>query len=213
MGSLKLRPSVLLWSALIAATAFGASGAMAAAGSAPKKVVAKAPALCALGQKSTAALKCTANPAFGKDACAQFVPAIQSGIGATATPTANGASPAGIQCYYVVGGKAQAFGIKIFGDTPKSVYTQSYQSDVSEVTGGLSCNAPGNPPATGPLTIAGLGDEAYSWDPCPGTQDDYLDVIAIKGSTYYAVIGQLPYTNSTIDNLTALARQLMAKYP
>jgi hypothetical protein len=216
MRPLKLRTAILLWSALIVATAFAASGAMAAAGSTPKKVpakvAAKAPALCTLGQKTTAALKCTPNPSFGHDACAQFVPAIQSGIGATATPTANGAAPAGIQCYYVVGGKAQAFGIKIFGDTPKSVYSQEYQSDVSEVSGGLSCNAPGNPPATGPLTVSGLGDEAFSWDPCPGTQDDYLNVIAVKGTTYYAVIGQIPYTSSTIDNLTALARQLMAKY-
>jgi hypothetical protein len=180
---------------------------------APVKVAAPAPALCTLGQKTSAALKCTVNPSFGHSACAQFVPAIQSGIGATATPTANGASPVGIQCFYVVGGKAQAFGIRIFGDTPKSVYSQGYQSAVSEVTGGLSCNAPGNPPATGPLAISGLGDEAFSWDPCPGTQDDYLDVIAIKGSTYYDISGQLPYTSSTIDNLTALTRQLMAKYP
>jgi hypothetical protein len=216
MRPLKLRTAVLVWSVAILATVFGASAAMAAAGSTPKKVpvkvAAKAPALCTLGQKTTAALKCTANPSFGHSACAQFVPAIQSGVGATATPTANGASPNGIQCFYVVDGKAQAIGIRIFGDTPKSVYSQGYQSDVSE-TVGLSCNAPGNPPATGPLTISGLGDEAFSWDPCPGTQGDYLNVIASKGSTYYDVSGQIPYTSSTIDNLVSLTRQLMAQYP
>jgi hypothetical protein len=213
MRSLTLSTGISLWAAVILAAALGASGAMAAAGStSPKKAAVKAPALCTLGQKSTTAMKCTVNPSFGHSACAQFVPAIQSGIGATATPMANGASPEGIQCYYVVGGKGQAFGIKIFGGTPKSVYSQGYQQTVSE-TVGLSCNAPGNPPATGPLTLSGLGDEAYSWDPCPGDQGDYLNVIAIKGSTYYAIIGQLPYTSSTIDNLTALARQLMAKYP
>ncbi len=211
MRPLNVRTAVPLWSALILATAIGASGAMAAAGATPKKAAAKPPALCTVGQRSTAALKCTANPDFSHGACTQFVATIQSDIGATATPTANGASPAGIQCYYVVGGKGQAFGIKIFGDTPKSVYSQGYQQTVTEVAT-LSCNAPGNPPATGPLTISGLGDEAYSWDPCPGTQNDYLSVTALKGSTYYDVTGQLPYTSSTIDNLTALTRQLMAKY-
>ena len=190
MGSLKLRTAILLWSALIAAAAFGASGAMAAEGSTPKKtpvkVAAKAPALCTLGQKSDGGDRVHAESVLR--------PHCLCGVRAD--------DPVWYRCDGYGDGErcvscrdpvllrrrrqGEAIGIRIFGDTPKSVYSQGYQSDVSE-TVGLSCNAPGNPPATGPLTISGLGDEAFSWDPCPGTQGDYLNVIAIKGSTYYDI--------------------------
>jgi hypothetical protein len=221
MGSLKLRTAILLWSALIAAAAFGASGAMAAGGSTPKKapvkVAAEAPALCALGQTSTAALKCTANPTFGKDGCTQLIPSIQAIIGTVPTATVNKAATSGIDCYYIVGSKIQAFGVEMFDNpTMKSVYQQTYQGDVSTATS-LSCdnnNGTSFPPANPPQTLTGLGDEAFSWDQCtPHGTNDNTSVTALNGNAYYSVYSQHPYTEASVSQLVGLIRQLMTKYP
>ena len=214
MRSLKARTAILLCSALVVGSAV-AGGAMATPGSTPKKVAAKAPALCTLGQKTTVALKCTTNPAFGKDACTELVPAIQTIIGAAPTATVNKAATSGIQCFYTVGGKTQAFGVSIFGGTPKSQYQQSYQDDVSTAAS-LSCdnnNGTSFPPANAPQTLSGLGDEAYSWDQCtPHGNNDDTSVIALKGNDFYSVYSKHPYTEASVSQLVGLVRQLMAKY-
>jgi hypothetical protein len=171
---------------------------------------------CTLGQKSTAAARCTANPALGHNACAHLVPLVEPIIGAMPIQTANTSASAGVQCYFNVDGDGQAFAISIIaGPTVKSVYQRAYEVDGKQATT-LSCDSNSGtspPPANPPQTLSGLGDEAFSWDPCPLHADKITAVAAVKGEVSYYVFGQHPATGVSVDQLVGLVRQLMAKYP
>jgi hypothetical protein len=190
-------------------------GGLVAVGSA-KAVGQKAPPLCALGQTSSKAKLCKSNPAFGKGACAQFVPAVQSLLGATPTPGPNrsGGAQNGISCFFIVAGKIQAFGLTIYkGPTVKSVYDQGYQQDTTD-SADIQCDNKTPPFAmNAPQPLSGLGDAAYSWDQCtPHGQYDNTSVAARRGNVYYRAYGQHPYTNPSVDQLAGFIRLLMAKY-
>ncbi|HEY3962142.1 MAG TPA: hypothetical protein VGL84_06410 [Gaiellaceae bacterium] len=207
--------------ALAAAVTCGvALGAGTATAKAPPK--AKTP-LCALGQYSSKAKPCKANPEFGSTVCKAYDAQISALVGTPALggPNRAGGSPE-LSCFFKIGGKIQQFSFSVFKDTGRPQDTTAkaaYAFELNEIT---SLAAKADPscilnnvgsPVNAPVILRGVGDAAFTWDECadPSTPG-IANVYALKGKVFYSVTATHPLVTLTAAQLLPFVKQLLAKY-
>jgi hypothetical protein len=212
MGSKRISALCALVSVLACGAAFaGGAGA-----------VAKKSPLCSLGQKSTKAKPCRANPAFAKTACAAFAPQVQGLTGQPVIAGPNSAAPTGLSCYFKIGGRIQQFGFGIWRGTTaeaKAGYdfalNEKQDWPAKAATGDMPGCIKDNQvfPVNAPVVLSGVGDRAFTWDQCaPGTPDSVSFAFVIKGGvSCWATSTHLNSPANADQSLAFLKRQL-AKY-
>lgn len=209
-----------IWAAACALAAICLVGAGTATAKAPPKV--KAP-LCALGQFSSKAKPCKANPEFGSGACQAYNAQISALVG---TPALGGPNRAGgfpeLSCFFKIGGKIQQFSFSVFKDTGRPQDTTAkaaYAFELNEKTnlaakGGEVCvlNNVGSP-VNAPVILSDVGDAAFEWDECSDlTGPGLASVYALQGKVIYSVLATHPLAPLTASQLLPFLKQLMAKY-
>lgn len=173
----------------------------------------KKPALCALGQKSSAANKCTANPAFERSACHTLVSLLQPLAPADTIVGSNTniLAPVGIDCRFTANGQPQSFNVQVLGG---AIATSMYTSDLNQYTGyakdpTITCGD-GTPQAA--LQSASLGDKGFAWASCPPPQTGYILAAGLKGSTFAYVYANPYRVGPSLAQVESVVRMLLTRY-
>lgn len=212
MGSFRLRVVTTLVIASAFVGAVGASGATFGA-------TAKSP-VCSLGQKSTKAKPCKANPAYGAGACASLVSLLQPlapGVSIVGT-NRNPMAPIGISCSFLANGQRQSFMIQVAG--PAANARANYASSFQQYSGyaadkTVTCQDPStlaSSPQAALQTVSGLGDKGFAWESCPPPDTGYILAAGVKGSTYAYVYANPFRVAPSLAQVEGVVKQLLSKY-
>lgn len=231
IGGQELRKSAFALACVLAlalACGAGASAASVPAKKPPKKhVVAKKKpakkAMCLIGQ-TPGGDHCAPNPLLAKTVCASFVPWLQALAPGFQFPAGydHGAGPAGVDCWWTVNGKRQAFDVYVAdlaGSSDQSgkkltaqqafdyeiqIETQSWDTPDEEV-------CPDGSKSRVPKRTTVEGYQAFTEDTCPA--DGSAGMVAVLvGPVQFAVHAFSSQFDLTSAELTPLVEQLIAKY-